>query len=333
MKRYNAIDLARILAAFLVICVHTDPLIHYSDTGNYFLVSVLARLAVPFFFVVSGFFFGKKIKLGQSAENDLPILIPIIKRLIALYIAWTMIYLPIQIYVWVKSDEPWSYWLTYVQNALFEGSYYTLWYLSGLIFAMAFSYLLFKLFNPGKVLLITFALYLVGTLFQSYFELFQSEELFSCYYSMFLTTRNGLFFGSFFVCLGIYIAHSKRNLLQKWNIRLFSLFFILLTIEAFSMKGLDFTKGNGMWFMLVPTVFFLFKTLQNSRLGNRSVYQFLRPFSFLVYVSHGLFLIIFASLFKVDSLLYFSSILISTCLFSLSIIYFSDRLKLFKRLF
>lgn len=333
MKRYNAIDLARIIAAVLVICVHTDPLFHYSSTGNYFLVTVLARLAVPFFFVTSGFFFGNKIKLGHSSESELPILLPVIKRLIALYIAWTMMYLPIQIYAWTRSGGSWSYWLTYLQKLFFEGSYYTLWYLTGLIFAMAFSYLLFKIFKPGKVLLITLMLYIVGTLLQSYYDVFESESLLSWYYSIFLTTRNGLFFGSLFVSLGIYMAHHKQNLSKKWNSRLFILFFILLTIEAFNLEDLDFTKGSGMWLMLVPTVFFLFKILQKIHLRDRRIYQYLRPLSFLLYVSHGLFLIIFASIFKVDSLLYFSIVFICTCLFSISIIYFSARLEILKRLY
>ena len=57
MKYYNGIDIARVIAAFLVICIHTDPLMSYSESGNYFLVSVVARLAVPFFFFLFCFWF------------------------------------------------------------------------------------------------------------------------------------------------------------------------------------------------------------------------------------------------------------------------------------
>ncbi len=333
MKYYNAIDVGRVIAAILVICVHTDPLFSYSTNGNYFLVSVLARLAVPFFFIVSGFFFGQKLHDDQSFKGGLVVLTPILKRLITIYIVWMLIYLPMQFLAWIRSGASWTYWITFIQKSIFEGSYYTLWYLTGLIFAMAFSYVLFKIFSPKIVLILTLFLFMIGTLLQSYYDIWQVEELFASYYSIFLTTRNGLFFGSFFVSLGIYMARSKFELLQKWNITFFFLSFLLLLIEAFQVQYLDFSKGNGMWFMLVPATYFLFKVLQHMNLPDQSYFKYLRPFSLLVYVSHGLFLIVLNRLFHINSILYFSIVLILTCLLSAAIIYFSRRWKLLRLLF
>ncbi|EJP84413.1 acyltransferase family protein [Bacillus cereus] len=333
MKQYVAIDITRVIAAILVITVHTDPLYHYSRDGNYFLVSVLARLAVPFFFVTSGFFFAQKIRLNHSIKDDLPQVISVVSRLITLYFAWILIYFPLQMYSWVKSGESWRYWLVYVQKILFEGSYYTLWYLSGLIFAMAFSFVLFKLCKPQVVLGITLILFVCGTIFQSYFDIFGSKDLFSWYYTLFLTTRNGLFFGSFFVSLGMYIAYSKKKRSQKYNLGCFFLSFVLLTFEAFNVQHLAFTKGNGMWFMLVPTVYFLFMTLLNVNLDNHSSYHILRPLSFLMYVSHGLFLILFSKLYRIDSLLYFIVILLGTCIFSVVLLFVSKKMPCLKKLY
>lgn len=333
MKYYNAVDVARVIAAFLVICVHTDPLLSYSTDGNYFLVSVVARLAVPFFFVTSGFFFGKKLHENRSLKDDLMVLFPVLKRLAIIYIAWMLIYLPLQFLAWIRSDEPWTYWLTFVQKSIFEGSYYTLWYLTGLIFAIAFSYVLFKLFRPKIVLFFTLILFLIGTLLQSYYDLWQMETLFSTYHAIFLTTRNGLFFGSFFVSLGIFMTQSKFELSQKLNIVWFLLSFLLLSIEAFQLQHLDFSKGSGMWFMLVPTTYFLFKILQHVYLPRRNFSKYLRPFSLLVYVTHGLFLILLNRIFHINSILYFSIVVLCTCLISSAIIYFSQRWKLLKRLY
>ena len=56
-KTYYALDVAKFISAFLVVCIHTGPLLDVDATGNFILVQILARLAVPFFFVASGFLF------------------------------------------------------------------------------------------------------------------------------------------------------------------------------------------------------------------------------------------------------------------------------------
>ena len=53
---YPAIDRFKLLAAFLVIAIHTSPLTFISPEADYILARVLARVAVPFFFMVTGYF-------------------------------------------------------------------------------------------------------------------------------------------------------------------------------------------------------------------------------------------------------------------------------------
>ena len=55
-KYYSGIDWFRLFAALLVIAVHTSPLSGISETGDFILTRVIARIAVPFFFMTSGFF-------------------------------------------------------------------------------------------------------------------------------------------------------------------------------------------------------------------------------------------------------------------------------------
>ena len=61
-----ALDRFRIAAAVLVAAIHTSPLTTYTADGDFFLTRVLARLAVPFFFLVTGYF------LSRSEWNSLP---------------------------------------------------------------------------------------------------------------------------------------------------------------------------------------------------------------------------------------------------------------------
>ena len=55
-KKGPVLDRARLAAALLVVAIHTSPLSSFSAEGDFFLTRVLARTAVPFFFMVTGQF-------------------------------------------------------------------------------------------------------------------------------------------------------------------------------------------------------------------------------------------------------------------------------------
>ena len=55
-RQYGGLDWGRMAAALLVIAIHTSPLTAYSAEADWFFTRVLARTAVPLFFIISGFF-------------------------------------------------------------------------------------------------------------------------------------------------------------------------------------------------------------------------------------------------------------------------------------
>lgn len=63
-KNYNGIDLIKFLCAFLVFIIHVPPfqgeLSAFGESANFWLQHFACRLAVPFYFVSSGFFFLRK---------------------------------------------------------------------------------------------------------------------------------------------------------------------------------------------------------------------------------------------------------------------------------
>ena len=48
---YPALDIFRLVAALLVVAIHTSPLWSVSELADFALSRVLARVAVPFFFM------------------------------------------------------------------------------------------------------------------------------------------------------------------------------------------------------------------------------------------------------------------------------------------
>lgn len=93
--RNATIDLFRVIAIFGVIVVHTDPVTRKVFTSApehlaNLMITGAGRLAVPFFFVVSGYFFGRKIRDGAP---PLPLFTNYAKRLLRIWVLWSLIYL------------------------------------------------------------------------------------------------------------------------------------------------------------------------------------------------------------------------------------------------
>ena len=49
VESYTGIDVFRLVAAVLIITIHTSPLVGLSETGDFILTRIVARVAVPCF--------------------------------------------------------------------------------------------------------------------------------------------------------------------------------------------------------------------------------------------------------------------------------------------
>ena len=78
MKRNQSIDLVKYIFANMIILIHAQI---FLDT-NYTLYSItsqgIARLAVPFFFICSGYFFTKKVVLNKETNSYIKHLLKIL---------------------------------------------------------------------------------------------------------------------------------------------------------------------------------------------------------------------------------------------------------------
>jgi surface polysaccharide O-acyltransferase-like enzyme len=92
--RITSIDLFRIWAIIAVVAIHTVPFASLQNLGTAFTAAVgmldlLLRFAVPFFFITSGYFFGKSILRG---EGSLHALLRHIRPLAVMFMAWSLVY-------------------------------------------------------------------------------------------------------------------------------------------------------------------------------------------------------------------------------------------------
>lgn len=81
-KQYAAVDIAKYVSALLVVCIHTFPFIDINEMLNTYFIQTICRLAVPFFFMISGYFLFRKIRNEEEDKDVLKkVFISLIKNL------------------------------------------------------------------------------------------------------------------------------------------------------------------------------------------------------------------------------------------------------------
>lgn len=91
-KDYVGIDYFRVVAAFLIVAIHTSLFASVSGTGDFIFTRIIARVAVPFFFMTSGFFL-----ISRYACNTKK-LWAFEKRTAIIYGMAILIYIPVNFY-------------------------------------------------------------------------------------------------------------------------------------------------------------------------------------------------------------------------------------------
>lgn len=93
--RLEGVDSFRTLAILAVVCIHTGPflkdgVIPASLANPGLIVNQLSRFAVPYFFVIAGYFWGRKIRAGASIAATS---IATMRRIGGVFLFWCAVYL------------------------------------------------------------------------------------------------------------------------------------------------------------------------------------------------------------------------------------------------
>ena len=311
---YTGIDIFRFFAALLVVSIHTSPLICFSETANFILTRVIARVAVPFFLMTSGFF------VVSRYSRDFEKVKYFIKKTVIIYIISMLLYLPVNIYSGYFKKA--NLLPNIIKDLVFDGTLYHLWYLPASIIGAIISWCLVKKLDYKKALVIASMLYLIGLFGDSYFGMSEKIPVLKSFYDMlfqiFDYTRNGVFFAPVFMILGGLIFDSRFKMTLKKSIFGFAISFILMLAESTILHYYHLQRHDSMYAFLIPCVYFLFCAVLNFRgkITNR-----LRVLSLIIYIIHPMMIIVvrmFARFFNLKSLFVDNSIVhyIAVCIMS-----------------
>ncbi len=276
MKKYGALDRFRLIAALLVVSVHTSPLAGVSPIADFVLTRAVARLAVPFFMTVTGFFVLPELLYGDGKNCGR--LAASLKKTGLIYLISVILYLPLGLYAGhYNGITP----LKALKMLIFDGAFYHLWYLPAVMLGLSLIWLLSRFMRPGAIFAAAIFLYIVGLGGDSYYGLITLTPLGGIYGAIFaFSSYTRIFMAPLFLMMGAAAAKMKT---VKKPLPLFVDLFAAMTAEALVLRSLDVQRHDSMYIFLPPCLWFLFQLLLGMDVKPLPC---LRSASMVIYIVH-----------------------------------------------
>lgn len=299
-RYYGAVDLARFIAAMVIVGIHTEVFCQISllDMG----FGVISRLAVPLFFIISAFFFFSKPLTKIRIKHT-------IKRILILYFSFSIFYYLIL----------WSFGYTFSWDDfcsfVFLGGFRHLWFLHALMIGILLTSGLYTVFKKTwGVLCVGVLVYIIGLMLETYYSVFSSIEPIQLLHDGLnidkYGTRNGIFYGFPCIVLGLVIAKLKRLPSLSFSLGLSSLFILGLFIETWLAVKVLHVSSTIMWLSCLPATCFMMITLLNVRSLKFDTHR-IRKMSTFIYLIHPAFILLLGGILGQGMLLFGGVLILS----------------------
>ncbi len=332
---YNNVDILKYVCSILILLLHLRPFEAYSSGLDFFFNNIITRLCAPTFFLITGYF------VAKNERKDPEYIKKFIKKMIPMYLVWSMLYLPAIIGTAINNVPLVNSYLAklnlpsevivplivllvpiaFLLALLYTGFYYHLWYFPAVILSLLILSKWKSKFKLKYLLIISLVLLFFGATETYYGVLpFSVQEVLSYYYQIFFTTRNFLFFGLFYVVLGYYIG-TKKDPYSKYSFLKLIVWIFMLIFEANILHDTARLNSN-ILLSCIPLVYYLFISIIYLTNIFKTKFPF-RDLSKYYYLVHPMIIFIVKTFFagiKENPFYYILSVVIITHLVSLFIV-------------
>lgn len=257
-QRSKGIDQFRMIAAVMVIAIHTFPFASIHGVLDQIITLTLFRVAVPFFFMVTGYYVVGPYAEKKNYPKSWKINRAIIETL-KLYLLSCLLYLPLSFYTGALSFS--MPFVKLVKVFVFDGPMYHLWYFPAVILGLLIVKFLLKRVSLPIALVITSILYLLALGGDSYYSFVEQvpalKTLYRVFFHLFDYTRNGLLFSPLFLCLGALVYHQRKQAPFLTTTKLW-ISLVLLGIEGFLLHQYTVLRHDSMFIVLPLASYYLF---------------------------------------------------------------------------
>ena len=288
-KYYPAIDIAKFFCALIILFYH-----YFSEHGSIhpLLEDALSlyAVAVALFMTLSGFLLFSKLNVTPNKADQWIIVKKEVKRIMTIYLLWSIPYLIFSIITWDWGNISFSYIAWEIQGWIFKSTFYTIWFMPALAVGILFTYFLYTRFRWRTVGLIACVLYLIGSLQSTYSFIGIKIPGFVAFTDFSATwlqgSRGGIFFGMPLIIVGA--AASKIKWRNPFVLTGTSVFLMVgLLVEALILRKI--IGGCGLDLALSMPAVCLSFTLFLTSISWNANYKWMRSMSVLIFMSQRLF--------------------------------------------
>ena len=269
--------------AIVVIAIHVHPFEGYSRTMLLDMYDLLCGCAVPFFFMCTGYFMAQKI-LYVNYEQQFTVLKRYVKKLLYLYLFWTVVYLPLTAFGYCNNTSPWwKDFIYFIHGLVVMGEHYNswiLWYLLSGIYGLLFICFFRKReFSWKSIVWTGFVLYLCGAAITQFVKIEGDLPVYIMWLKKFISAivSGRIFTSFFFIPIGILIYEMETD---KWQ----ALGCIFAAIVLWCLGGNEIpiiSKG-----IIALSAIGIFAFVINVHLSYKKIYRYLRTSSMVIYFLH-----------------------------------------------
>lgn len=300
-RRINSIDIARLLAAILVVAIHTQAITWFSDYSNG-SIQILSRVAVPFFFCTSGYFLHK-----NYTNRGFPAIAATFWKTVKLYFVLSLVYFTVVFLSAPALLHESKKWM--LVDFLLNGSYYHLWYMVGTVYSIAIIYLVCKLKLMKVLLPLAVICYAIGLLGTSYYSIGNRLPVLNVLFNSgwFLSIRRIFFMGFPFTALGWTISQGqlKLHIPKKYLLIATMLVALLFVAEIIIVTVTGMSRSIEITVFLYPLLFLLFQICLAYPIEWKSrLASFCRDIAYFTYFWHPLIILVLRRVVDANFLLF-----------------------------
>lgn len=265
---FYGLDLLKFICAALVMYLHNG--LFNESTGvlqeaNFWIKEGICRIAVPEFFIISGFLLFKN---GGDSERIKSYTISTIRR----YLIWTAIYSPLIIIgICANENGVISGLLSFLHSFVMTGSYVQFWYLRALFISVILFSILYRFIGKKGVLIFSSLGYFCGLALSSYERIcglwFEKNALvhqgINVLKRVIIEPRDSIFYGLLFFSVGAlagmkYNNHKSLNYNKRIIVMTGAFSWVMLLVEIYLVRRFNFGGWTPIYFSLVPVSYCLF---------------------------------------------------------------------------
>lgn len=289
---YHVIDILRMYCAFLIVFIHMG-----FGNQNAFTTCV-TRQGVPFFFLVSGFFFSKTLQRSQNIRQDT---IRYIKGILIVYFVWMLLWLPS---IFAEYRQLYEGSAVYLIEVLFRRIFFAgiapYWYL----LVLAESALVLTWIDKYSYQRLGWGLCAAGLILNAVYHIeaeFHTEGLvYKSFYTVFSWNNNVVMSGFPLMFLGT-VANQHEAQLRRLRFPVLLVLYLLALAFAFVVfYWLGYAYVFPFAFFQAGLLFLMgFASVWNEEALSDHACLFARNYSSVLFLTHTVFLTILGNVFMV----------------------------------